>query len=156
MTWTQIWAGFDFKLKDVDGTAPHNVDEFVKNPHTKELLAQSVSCNCIGTVDDAGATELAMLKFIKRCGVDYEDYRKRLLPKEYLRFQFDSSRKRMSTVCELKENHENGYNKRLLTKGASEIVVETCSHYLDAEGNKQVLDDIIKQELEATIKAYAK
>jgi Ca2+-transporting ATPase len=86
-----------------------------------------------------------MLKFIKRCGVDYEDYRKRYLPKEYLRFQFDSSRKRMSTVMELKENHDNGFNKRLLTKGASEIVVETCSHYLDASGTKQELDDNMKQ-----------
>jgi magnesium-transporting ATPase (P-type) len=73
-----------------------------------------------------------MLKFISRCGVDYEDYRKRFLPKEYLRFQFDSARKRMSTVMELTENHENGFNKRLLTKGASEYVVDTCSHYLDA------------------------
>lgn len=29
MTWTQIWAGQDFKLKDVDGTAQYNVSEFV-------------------------------------------------------------------------------------------------------------------------------
>jgi magnesium-transporting ATPase (P-type) len=42
-----------------------------------------------------------MLKFISRCGVDFEDYRKKFLPKEYLRFQFDSARKRMSTVMEL-------------------------------------------------------
>jgi magnesium-transporting ATPase (P-type) len=136
MTWTQIWAGKDTKLTDVDGTAPFNVDEFVGNPKTKDLLAQAVSCNCIGTVLDAGATELAMLKFISRCAVDYEAMRKQLLPKEYLRFQFDSSRKRMSTVVELPENHDNGHNKRLHVKGASEIVVETCSHYLDFEGNK--------------------
>lgn len=29
MTWTQIWAGQDFKLKDVDGTAQYVVSEFV-------------------------------------------------------------------------------------------------------------------------------
>lgn len=79
MTWTQIWAGHDYKLKDVDGPTPYDSAElgnFLKNEKTKELLSQAVSCNCIGTVDDAGATELAMLKFIKKCNVDYEAYRK--------------------------------------------------------------------------------
>ena len=57
---------------------------------------------------------------------------------------------------ELKEPHENGYNKRLLTKGASEIVVETCSHYLDASGERLPLDDNMKQQLADTIQVYAK
>jgi magnesium-transporting ATPase (P-type) len=64
----------------------------------------------------------------------------------------------MSTVLEFPEGetHDNGFNKRLLTKGASEIVVETCSHYLDANGDRVVLDDIMKQEIAAHIQAYAK
>jgi len=41
----------------------------------------------------------------------------------------------MSTVIENVTDNENGYSKRLHVKGASEIVVETCSHYLDFEGN---------------------
>lgn len=85
---------------------------------------------------DAGATEMAMLKFIKRCEVDYEAVRKTYLPKEYLRFQFDSSRKRMSTIIENVTDNATGYTKRLHVKGASEIVVETCSHYLDFDGNQ--------------------
>jgi len=67
MTWTQIWAGKDFALKDVDGTSDFVVSEFIGNDKTKSLLSEAVSCNCQGTVNDAGATELAMLKFIKRC-----------------------------------------------------------------------------------------
>ena len=39
MTWTQIWAGKDFKLKDVDGTAQYNVEEFISSDVTRELLA---------------------------------------------------------------------------------------------------------------------
>lgn len=77
---------------------------------------------------------MAMLKFISRCDVDYEALRKKHLPKEYLRFQFDSSRKRMSTVIENVTDNATGYSKRLHVKGASEIVVETCSHYLDVNG----------------------
>lgn len=53
-----------------------------------------------------------------------------------MRFMFDSSRKRMSTIVELETDTEKGYNKRLHVKGASEIVVATCDSYLDANGNK--------------------
>ena len=80
-----------------------------------------------------------MLKFITRCNVDYEDMRKKYLPKDLMRYMFDSARKRMSTFLEIDdENLEHGYNKRLHVKGASEIVLATCSHYLDESGNKSV------------------
>lgn len=60
-----------------------------------------------------------------------------------MRFLFDSARKRMSTVLELKEGDkmETGYPKRLHVKGASEIVLETCTNYLDSNGEKKPLDD---------------
>jgi Ca2+-transporting ATPase len=81
-----------------------------------------------------------MLKFIKRCGVDYEDIRKQYLPKDLIRFVFDPVRKRMATVVELPKDEastaEFGYSKRVHVKGASEIVLESCSMYLDEDGNK--------------------
>jgi len=64
-----------------------------------------------------------------------------------LRFPFDSARKRMSTVLEFdadgddQEHFEHGYPKRIHTKGASEIVLQTCTHYLNDQGKKTVLDD---------------
>ena len=137
MTWTQIWAGSDTKLKNVDGTEPFNTSEFIFNEKTKKLLSEAVSCNCIGTTENAGATELAMLKFIKRCGVDYEAMRKAHLPKQnLLRFPFDSARKRMSTVLENVTDNAKGYDKRIHVKGASEIVLATCTTYLDNDGNE--------------------
>ena len=44
----------------------------------------------------------------------------------------------MSTVLELTldEKTEHGYPKRIHCKGASEIVLSTCSHYLNSEGVK--------------------
>lgn len=109
----------------------------------KDLLAQAVSCNTTGNVKDAGATEIAMIKFITRCDVDFQFLRQKYLPKDFIRFQFDSSRKRMSTVVELEDDEESEYDYpfRLHTKGASEIVLKTCSHYLDFNGKKQVLDN---------------
>jgi Ca2+-transporting ATPase len=84
-----------------------------------------------------------MLKFISRCGIDYHYIRQKYLPKELLRFMFDSARKRMSTVLELEDEDitEHDYQKRLHIKGASEIILETCSHYLDEYGDRQVLDE---------------
>jgi len=66
-----------------------------------DLIGQAVSCNTIGTHTEAQATELAMLKFIVRCDIDYENMRKIYVPKDMVRFQFDSARKRMSTLIEL-------------------------------------------------------
>jgi len=40
----------------------------------------------------------------------------------------------MSTILENVQT-KNSYGKRLQIKGASEIVKNCCSHYLDAEGN---------------------
>jgi hypothetical protein len=46
-----------------------------------------VSCNTAGTHEEAQATEKAMLKFIKRCGVDYEALRRKyLIQGQMLRF----------------------------------------------------------------------
>jgi len=44
-----------------------------------------------------------MLKFTRRCGVDYLAYRNKYLPSDFMRFVFDPVRKRMSTIVELSE-----------------------------------------------------
>ena len=145
------------KIKDPDSKDPINFDAMVSKM-TKILVGQGVSCNTVGTIDDAQATELAMLKFINRCGIDYNFMRQKYLSKDFQRFPFDSARKRMSTVLELEEDEHTdyGYQKRLHVKGASEIVLQTCTHYINQEGDKCILDDVMKSQLEHTIKTYAK
>jgi len=135
-----------------------DVSAFCTNSFSKDRLAEAVSCNTAGTHTNAGATELAMLKFIKRCGIDYHHLRQKYLPANLLRFPFDSSRKRMSTVIELEDDEqtEHNYPKRIHCKGASEIVLQTCSHYLNEQGEKQVLDDQMSQQLDQIIKSYAR
>jgi len=158
MTWTNIWAGNDFKIPDPDGKENFKTSEFVKSQNTLSLLGEAVACNTLGTHTDAAATELAMLKFIQRCGVDYVDMRKKYVGKDPLRFPFDSARKRMSTGIKLDASAktEHGYPIRLHVKGASEIVLDTCTHYLNAEGVKTALQDDMKQKLNEIIKIYAK
>jgi len=158
MTWTDIWAGADKKILDADGTNNFNTTDFVKSANTMSLLGEAVACNTLGTDTDAAATELAMLKFIKRCGVDFISMRQKHVGKEPLRFPFDSARKRMSTGIKLDAgaSTEHGYPVRLHVKGASEIVLETCTHYLNEDGVKTELKDDMKQQLNEQIKTYAK
>jgi len=40
----------------------------------------------------------------------------------------------MSTILENVEDAKPGYNKRLMVKGASEMVKNCCSSYLDENG----------------------
>lgn len=103
-----------------------------------------------------------MLKMINRTGQDFEAIRTKYLPSikdGLLRFPFDSTRKRMSTVLVYPDEEapqlEHGYNKRLHVKGASEIIIETCDSYIDSNGNKVPLDDGKKSEIFAQISTYA-
>jgi len=86
MTWTQIWAGKDVKIENADGDTTINTNTLVANHDTMELIGQAVACNTVGTHTDAGATELAMIKFVKKCGIDYQFIRSKLIPKDMIRF----------------------------------------------------------------------
>lgn len=63
----------------------------------------------------------------------------------------------MSTVIELEEDEksEHEFPFRLHTKGASEIVLATCTHYLDWDGTKKVLDGRMIDIMDQVIKSYA-
>jgi len=45
----------------------------------------------------------------------------------------------MGTVLENIVDNEFGYDKRLIVKGAVEIVLKTCSHYIESDGTRQIL-----------------
>jgi magnesium-transporting ATPase (P-type) len=160
MTLTCVWSGQDMKIPNVDGDTPIDIEALIPAAFSRNLLNQAISCNSIGTDTDAQATELAMLKFIKRTGCDYQHQRQQYLSKDMLRFQFDSLRKRMSTVLEFDvdddEQLEHGYPKRLHTKGAAEEIIKVCSHYLNEAGEKTELNDEIRSSLDDIIKGYAK
>lgn len=133
MTWEWLWLG------KADNITEKNFDQAVPNADIKELLIQAISSNTVGTISDSGATDKAMLKLMDRWGINVDEKRKLYYDeKNIVRFPFDSKRKRMSTVIDVKEL---SYPKRLHTKGASEIILQTCSHYLDQNGQKVAITD---------------
>jgi len=61
----------------------------------------------------------------------------------------------MSTVLENLQT-KNTYGKRLHIKGASEIVKNCCSHYLDVDGNVKEMTDVAKSNLDNVNNNYAR
>jgi Ca2+ transporting ATPase len=53
----------------------------------------------------------------------------------------------MGTVLTEIEDNEYRYDKRLHVKGAAEIVLATCSHYLDKDGVKRELSNDLKNKI---------
>lgn len=166
MTWVKIWNGNARDITHPDkqtGAVASKVDEVLLSPVIKSLVTEAVSCNTTGTTEVAGATDKAMLKLFDMWEIDFIEWRKKLLPadgNDLIRFAFDSARKRMSTVINLPDDAvvptETGYNRRLHVKGASELVVDTCTHYLDSQGVKHPLDDPTKQQIMQIIQSFAR
>ena len=67
-------------------------------------------------------TEISILEFIERCGINYEVVREKM--KEVKKIPFNSSRKRMGVIVSSKEG-----DWKLVEKGASEMILDACSHY---------------------------
>jgi magnesium-transporting ATPase (P-type) len=62
----------------------------------------------------------------------------------------------MSTLMENCGETETGYDRRVHLKGASEIVLDACTHYLNEDGQKVELQDGMKSNLQEVIINYAK
>lgn len=156
---TNIWAGRDIPI-NVD--QDHSTGKMTKldfgtifgeSCNTfKPLIEQNIACN---TAANPGPTDMSMVDFLERTGTDSDALCKQHLPAHMTRFPFSSKRKRMSTILENVPDAKEGYNKRLHIKGASELVKNCCSHFIDQNGQVQEMNDSKKSELDKEINKYA-
>lgn len=84
MTVTNVWAGRSYNVK-VNEEKYNFKDFFVSDRHSA-LFTQALCLNTIGTVNNASATELSMIKMMTKFGVDIDSVRKQHLPEEFTRF----------------------------------------------------------------------
>ena len=90
-------------------------------------------------------TECGLLGLVGDLGGNYEQIRTENPTESFTKvFTFNSARKMMSTIVKNKKA-QNGF--RLYSKGASEIVLAKCSHYLDSNGNAVRLSEAKQNEL---------
>ena len=64
--------------------------DIIKNQQVAELFIQSTACNTTGNLKDSNATDLAILKFLNKAGINFEEKRDYHLPEGFVRFQFTS------------------------------------------------------------------
>ena len=70
-------------------------------------------------------------------------------------FPFSSARKCMSVLVAADAPSKKDTAWTLYHKGAAEVVLDNCTHYLDADGTEQILTAAKKKEIEGLIKEYA-
>jgi len=117
------------------------------------ILGESISVNSTAYLQKKGntvlqignKTECAMLTFAEGFGVKYEALRQAARVQRI--YSFTSERKRMSTMVKIES--QNIY--RIYTKGASEIVLGLCSHYIADDGSLVHIDQSVRRELSAQI-----
>jgi Ca2+ transporting ATPase len=100
-------------------------------------------------------TECGLLGFVNRLGSCYNEIRK-VHPEESLFkvYTFNSSRKMMMTVIRLEENGAFlGY--RVISKGASEILLGKCTYFIGANGEPAPFTEEWSQRLRGVIENMA-
>lgn len=90
-----------------------------------------------------------MLKFSDKCGLTYETLRGQA--QVVHRFPFTSSRKRMSIITRTSDGRQ-----RLVVKGASELVLDSCSAFHKFSNEVVSMDDTMKTACLEAIDSMAK
>jgi len=153
-----VWTG-----KDIEMNLDQDENKEMKPIKPLEIFTQthwdhittSIACNI---PEEFGATDKGMVDLLKRGGVKIEDLQKKhkvSIQDEKIRFPFSSSRKRMSTVIQ-NAHGKDAYDRRLLVKGASEIIAKSCDYYLDADGQQCNFTDTVRTQVDTVINNYAK
>lgn len=107
MTFVKIYSGRVGDIPPPDTIDKYDTSTFVSNQKVIELLSEAICCNCVGTPENAQATEKALMMFISKCGYNVLEVREKYLGKneeDYIRFHFNSDRKRMSTILNLMDD----------------------------------------------------
>jgi Ca2+ transporting ATPase len=153
MTVTKIWA-----LEET-----YTVDSFHPNifpPEFMDLLCHGVIHNSTAEIkveqNQYGSkmnylgsrSECAILQMAQKMGYDYNSIRNTDLV--HTQIPFSSKSKRMSTVIETDTSELHVY-----IKGASEIVLDKCTHYYNKQGEIAILDEEIKNTIRSRIKEFS-
>ena len=87
--------------------------------------------------------------------IDLQKKHKVSLDDDFVRFPFSSSRKRMSTIIQ-NAHGKDAYDRRLLIKGAAEMITKCCDYYIDENGQQCNMTDTVRTQCNTVITNYAK
>jgi Ca2+ transporting ATPase len=136
MSLTKMWND---NMIDIDvHKKKDELNHYIKEEHQKNLLVQGIICNASATLDPpkGSKTDIALLEFMQKCGINFEEQRAKFLPEGFRKFPFSSARKRQSTI--LQNVEESKTLQRLHIKGASELILESATHFYSFESNQVI------------------
>ena len=84
MTVTTFWQGDIIEI-DTNQTK-YTMSDYIANEKVADIFLQATGCNTVGTVREAGATDLAILKMYQRFGYEVEELREKHIPEPFTRF----------------------------------------------------------------------
>lgn len=135
------------------------------NPVAMDLAAENMSINSTafegkdadGQIKFIGSsTECAMLEFVTKLGYSYDDSRKASRCANI--YPFNSTVKSMTTIIQTNDSNAASPDRseyRVYTKGAPEMIIQSCSHYLDVDGQVKPLNSYIRADQEMLVNSYA-
>ena len=119
-------------------------DSLITKTHV-DLLEMVIACN----KKEVGPTERALVELLSAAGTDIESIQAKHFGNEIV-FPMSSRRKRMSTIIE-NATGSGGYDRRILIKGAAEIVFNSCSHYIDESGERCEIKNEISRKVNSLV-----
>ena len=115
------------------------------------LFLQSICLNSTADADteSGNPTELAMVRYVSKCGIDVKEYRKKF---EVVADEpFSSDRKRMSTLFKNEEE-----KTIMVIKGASELILDCCTELIDIyNGETCKITPEVVADINIAIKIFA-
>ena len=143
------------------GGKDYNARETPEMPkEVRDIFGIGVSVNSKGKVSkdekgllvyDGKSTECALVLFVEGMGYAYEKIRKDYPSLEI--FDFDSDRKRMSTVINYPQNSSDVL---INVKGAPEVVIQMCTKFVAEDGSIQPITPEFREQLNTQLLNYSK
>jgi len=150
------------RIGNTDKYSPTNREDSSKyfTEQYFEILKQSVCLNIEATFNEddsikkASKTDIAFIEFMHCLKVLFSKVFLEFYPNgdtsQMKRHPFESKRKKMSTIVD-----SNKFGSRIYLKGGCEIILNSCTHYLDPDGVQKVINDEKKHILKDTTEKFA-
>lgn len=101
-------------------------------------------------------TECALLEWVNKLGYSYQELR--TSSKCVNVYPFNSTVKSMTTVIQVNETNvptDTSKEYRLYTKGAPEMILQSCTRYLDGNGCVKPISDYVRVSQDLMISSFA-
>lgn len=151
MTVTKLWA-LEYVMEKFEK------EDKILTPNLKELLGIGIALNSdahpVIEIDGkfkqiGNKTECALLEMSYKLGSNFIDIRNSM--KAINTVPFSSDRKRMSVIF----YHESKKRYYIFSKGAPEILIESCKYYVNKTNNISPIDTAWKSTFQNTLSSFS-